>query len=278
MSSILKALRKLEEERASRRDGGLDIARDILRRPPSRRRPSPWRHSATISLLTVLLLGAGAWGVIQRLAPIPLPVEGVGEERTVSPPPAPEPVSSPPAAETPFAPPANRLALVQAEPEIVEETIDDRPTARVGEKVSTRPAVPPPKPVSERSPRLPAESSARIAVSLPAPPPRSTAPLSVPAAPAPTSAAPREPESTSAAPVVAPSLPKPADQAPVPVRPSLVVSGIAFHDDPDARLAIVNDLPVMRGTSVEGAMVEEILPDRVRFSLDGKSFEVRMED
>lgn len=50
----------------------------------------------------------------------------------------------------------------------------------------------------------------------------------------------------------------------------LIVSDILTDAD-GGRMAIVNDLPVMEGTVVEGAMAREILPDRVLFVIDGKS-------
>jgi len=35
---------------------------------------------------------------------------------------------------------------------------------------------------------------------------------------------------------------------------------------------VINDLPVMEGTDIDGARVEEILVDRVRFSFQGVRF------
>jgi len=55
--------------------------------------------------------------------------------------------------------------------------------------------------------------------------------------------------------------------------PALVIEEIVFHQDPASRLVIINELPVMVGTDIEGARVEEILPDRVKFSYQGKRFE-----
>jgi general secretion pathway protein B len=77
-------------------------------------------------------------------------------------------------------------------------------------------------------------------------------------------------------PVLAPPA-KPAAPAVVPqqpARPNLVLSGIVFQPDRQARLAVVNDLPVMEGTVIEGARVEEILADRVRFAWEGSTLEV----
>lgn len=50
----------------------------------------------------------------------------------------------------------------------------------------------------------------------------------------------------------------------------LTVSEI-LADSGGGRMAIVNELPVMEGTVVEGAVVREIHPDRVLFVIDGKS-------
>jgi general secretion pathway protein B len=57
-------------------------------------------------------------------------------------------------------------------------------------------------------------------------------------------------------------------------QPHLAVSGIVFQSDRQARLAVVNDLPVMEGTIIEGARIEEILADRVRFTWEGSTVEV----
>jgi general secretion pathway protein B len=70
------------------------------------------------------------------------------------------------------------------------------------------------------------------------------------------------------------STPSPARIETPAAAPHLVLSGIAFYAERDARLAVVNDLPVMEGTVIEGAVVEEILADRVRFSREGRAFEV----
>lgn len=59
--------------------------------------------------------------------------------------------------------------------------------------------------------------------------------------------------------------------------PSLTVSGIAWQKDNTNRMAVVNATPVREGSTVEGAMVREILPDRVRFSVDGRDVEVLLE-
>lgn len=59
-----------------------------------------------------------------------------------------------------------------------------------------------------------------------------------------------------------------------PPAPQVTVSGIAYSTTPADRLAVVNGVPVVEGKSVSGVKVEEIMPDKVRFSQGQKSFEV----
>jgi general secretion pathway protein B len=59
--------------------------------------------------------------------------------------------------------------------------------------------------------------------------------------------------------------------------PTFSINGIAWQKDSASRLAVVNGVPVGEGGMLEGAKIEQIFQDRVRFSLGGKSFEVSME-
>ena len=54
----------------------------------------------------------------------------------------------------------------------------------------------------------------------------------------------------------------------------LVLSGIALQDGNATGMAIINGLPVMEGTVIEGARVEAVLSDRVRLERDGEVFEL----
>lgn len=65
--------------------------------------------------------------------------------------------------------------------------------------------------------------------------------------------------------------------APVPVThadANFKVSGIAWQKESASRLAVVNGTAVTQGGVVDGAKIEEILPDRVRLTRDNRSFEV----
>lgn len=54
---------------------------------------------------------------------------------------------------------------------------------------------------------------------------------------------------------------------PSPILP--VLSGIVYQENSEDRMAIVNDLPAMEGTLVEGYMIKTILPDKVVVVRDG---------
>jgi len=71
------------------------------------------------------------------------------------------------------------------------------------------------------------------------------------------------------------AVPLPAVQAtPTVTLPVIKVNGIAFQGDGGGNVAVVNGVPVANGSVVEGARVEDIQRDRVRFSLGGEKFEV----
>jgi general secretion pathway protein B len=61
---------------------------------------------------------------------------------------------------------------------------------------------------------------------------------------------------------------------PEPAAPVLKVSGIAWQKDGASLMAVVNGSFVSKGGRVGGARVDEIFADRVRFTFEGKSFEV----
>jgi general secretion pathway protein B len=71
---------------------------------------------------------------------------------------------------------------------------------------------------------------------------------------------------------------QPAVAAPQPVAPppqaKLNVSGIGWREEPASRIAVINGSPVGEGALIDGAKVEEIFPDRVRFSAGKKLFDV----
>ncbi|GEM_PF-746256 len=69
-------------------------------------------------------------------------------------------------------------------------------------------------------------------------------------------------------------VPPPAGQAASLEHPVLHVGGIAWQKDSASPMAIVNGTPVAEGSTVGGARVEKIYPERVRFSHKGRTFDV----
>jgi general secretion pathway protein B len=60
----------------------------------------------------------------------------------------------------------------------------------------------------------------------------------------------------------------------LPADVTLKVSEVFYHDDPGNSMAVVNDLPVMIGTFVDSAVVQEIHSDKVVFKVDSQSYDV----
>jgi len=63
-------------------------------------------------------------------------------------------------------------------------------------------------------------------------------------------------------------------RAPEQTDTSLTLSGIAWNKDSSDRLAIINGQPTATGAIVNGVVVEEIMPDRVKVNSAGRSFEI----
>lgn len=200
MSSILKALKKLEDEKTARRRDPFNIDAEILRddRPP--------RNSLLgVSLLAGLLFicgGGATYLYMQRTGGTP----------------SGSPAPSPPAATVPAATPPENGARAES-----------------GRLRSKRRADNPSSPSAASRKQL---------------------------AKAPTGAKPDQPVPAALRPAAA------------GMAPSIKVNGIAFQDGGADSVAVVNGIPVSGGSVIEGARVEEIRRDRVRFSRDGETFEV----
>jgi general secretion pathway protein B len=192
VSSILKALKKLEDEKALKQGGAVDLARDILR-PAEPRRSSPLRLPL---LILALILFGGLVGMVLMTWMSP---------------------------DAPLAPVAQVPQVVQSLPDVQV------------------PAV------------APASGDGESALS----------------------AAPLQPSAESVQPT---HVTQPAPQTPAtahaPARPQLVISGIVYQEEPESRIAIINALPTMTGTLIDGARVEEIRAGSVVFSYAGERFEV----
>jgi len=234
MSSILKALQKLEQERAARRGGPPDITGAIARQTKAAK-PSPsWLLPVGVTL-----------GAVVAVVVTYSFMGGFSHEKNTT-----------TAANSPPTSPSSREALLSSPP------------------ATSVPSTALP------SAHLPAVSPAKGTPILARPVPQLVPPSPAPALPKP----PAPP--VSPAPSV---LPAPTNNAALPGRqmtpapassrgdtPVIAVSGIAWQKDSSDRLAVINGSPVSEGATVEGARVEEIFPDKVRFSYRNEHFDVQL--
>ena len=208
MSSILEALKKLEDEKAARLSGAGNMTGKVVKsQRRTRQRPLWWLPagmavaSVIAAIATYAVMGGFSTGGVPARSPVVAP--------------ALQPQSVP----TPAAHPSPPVVPSPAVRGRVPSPRQSSPAARqaLRENAATQPR---PFPSHEEKPVAP---------------------------------------------------PQPASVA---EPPSLKISGIGWQKDGADRLAIVNGRAVSEGSVIEGARVEEIYPDRVRFSIAGRTFEI----
>lgn len=219
MSFILDALKKLEQEKAARRAGNVNISDEILRGNHRFSRTSKRTFSmsaATVGVGVVLLTLIAAVTFLWRDRGVVRETESTSPDTYVRPrePMVAQRDSAPSALRELEAPPEREAPL----PALRTET--PPPPARAREVRAGTPAITSPSPASTRSGDIPQMG-------------------------------------TSAA-------------------GGLTVSGIAWQDARSARRAVVNGVLVSEGNSVGGANVVEIMQTGVRFSSNGRTFEVSL--
>lgn len=218
MSSILEALKKLEDEKAARRGGMGNLAGKVAKTGRRPRQAPAWLvpgGMVAVAVVSVLITYFAVTGISSRrseIAPAKSP-PGV----------SPAPDSQPPPAGAP----------------VTEELKPSQPYPPAHKKSESAAAV------------LPGATARNRAIL-----PKASGKQDAPTSSAPVQSAPESAGSPT---------------------PTMNVSGIAWQKDTAFRMAVVNGSPVREGGTVEGTTVKEILPDRVRFSYNGKDFEVSME-
>ncbi len=248
MSTILKALQRLDEEK--RAQAGRSLEEQVIARGGAKR-PAPRARSpllVVVALAAVVLLGAGAWWLRSSrptsalaahapqqpepgLHPVPAslegaPLAGAPLEEAPEAEPVPPPVA---VVEAPRATPAHHEAIARPAP-------------------APEPAVEPPPPAAAAPPVAPA----------PAPAPK--------AAPVPAVAV-AEPEPAAAEPEVATIAP----------RPEVWVERTQWHPTPERRRALVRlagDQPreLAEGDAIGALVIREIQPSGVVFLFQGEEF------
>lgn len=237
MSLILDALRKLDREKSSRRNGGVDIAAEILRPDLPRPRKRIWVYFPAI-FLTAVATAAITYAVISK--------------------------TPPPAAINPAAP-SLKAPLAPLSHEPVRNARDKRsrePAKMQAPVESKRPA----ESIKSTEIKKPAESKEQPA-EVKAPP---LSPSEEKISPEVISKeAPVVPGD-----IRKPADQTPRRSAVTPA--SLKLSGIVWSEDPSKRLAVINGMVTTEGYVFEGMKVVEIHPDHVLLLLNDQPFELSL--
>jgi len=237
MSLILDALKKLDREKSSRRNGAVNIAAEILRPDLPRPRKRMWVYFTAV-FLTAVATAAITYAVISKtpppaainpaasslqVTPAPLsrePVRDARDEINRDPAKMQAPIESKRPVETKK--PAEIRKLAESEKQPVEVKIP--PLSPSEEKIS-------PEVISKEAPVVPED-------------------IRKPA------------EQTPRRSAVAPA--------------SLRLSGIVWSEDPSKRLAVINGMVTTEGYVFEGVKVVEIHPDHVLLLLNDQPFELSL--
>lgn len=236
MSLILDALRKMEQDKSSRRGSAQDLRPEVLR---YRRAPAPQRSFPVLPVLVGVVLLVGGIGtalVLKSHRASDVAASGPAAPASVA-------VQQAPIAPAPLSVPA---------------------------PAAPAPAVPAPAPVAS----APIDAPVRPAVSEAAPTKRDPEPAAKGkrsrAETQPPAAEPSVKPARRAAPVQAALQPMSAGGG------DITISGIAWQDERSMRRAVLNGSLVGEGATVAGARVVEIKEDRVRLSRNGQLFEVAL--
>jgi general secretion pathway protein B len=221
MSSILKALEKVEDARSTRGSGGVSsLARRRERRPAWIVPAAVLGGAAVAALLTFAAMG----GFSGRALPA-REVKAVASTTTLVAPPLATVIESQP-----------------IKPERGAAAKKGKPVAASTAKRSSAAA-------PSAKAKVPPAASARHDMAR--------------------SSSEQAPSENRSVPAVARQHPA-ADKA----RPDLKVTGIAWQKDAESSAAIINGRPLQQGGVIDGYKVEEIFPDKVRFSGSSGSIEV----
>jgi len=257
MSVILEALKKLDREKSSRRSRTANIAVEILRSDLPRPRKRILLYFAAVSLATATITYAVIveFGFFSKSSP-PAPVKPPVPSQQVAPSP-PQPGSPPKSLSSrPVNPPAQsqQVAPAPLSREPVREGQHD--ASRVPPKVQT-PVKGQPSGESKASAKREAPAESRTpATSL--------------------DEEEEEEEEVDVAPRKIGKTAEPAPKKSATTSPSLRVSGIVWREEPSERLAVINGMILREGGEIEGAKVEEIHSNRVRFSYKDRPFEISL--
>jgi len=301
MSSILKALKKVEEQKGTQKRNLARLESQLLSGPEEKSRRKRGRKTRPLVLgLALLGVGAGVWYFTGASSDAPIASPGVVQETAPSVVP-----DSPPLVEEreiqanvqampKVAEPAEETSAITTSPQVI-----DAPSVELAGEDGPAVGQPEPAPASDIDGGAPAPIAVVPQTNISAPPakvmvqPKQSQPVAKKTTVV-RSVQPQRQESpqpvASPAKPVAPAIPiqtvprpqvqETAATAAPEIRqvtpPPLMVSGIVYQDDPTRRFALVNDRMVREGETVSGAILETIYKDRLKFKYQGQTVEIFM--
>jgi general secretion pathway protein B len=244
MSLILDALRKMEQERKSRKGAATGIRAEVLRYRAAVQKPQAKPYLVAGVAVSLVFAAVGAGVLLKRGAEVQATrasqgaqgSEGAQQDQAPAPAAAPVPVATVPVA----------TVAVSAPPET-------RSPAAAAQTAALRPEAP----VAAPAPAAPvASKAARKAVGKAVGAEAGAGRVEAAARPK------------------AQPLPREAAPEPHAVLPDITISGIAYQDERSLRRAVLNGALVGEGAEVAGARVVEIKENKVRMSRGGQFFDV----
>jgi general secretion pathway protein B len=243
MSLILDALKKLDREKASRRNGAVNIAAEILRPDLPRPRKRMWIYFTAI-FLTAVATAAITYAVISKTTP-PMAINPAASSLQVTP----APLSHEPVRDA-------RNEIIR-DPAKMQVPIESKRPVEAKKPAEIK------KPAESREPTESEKQPVEVKIPPPSPSEEKTSPEVI----------------SKEAPVVPGDLKKPSEQSPrrSAVTPaSLKLSGIVWSEEPSKRLAVINGMVTTEGYVFEGVKVVEIHPNHVLLLLNDQPFELSL--
>jgi general secretion pathway protein B len=260
MSVILDALKKLDREKSSRRNGAANIAVEILRPDlPQPRKRIPLYFAlvsltaiAAVTLTYAVMVQFGYLSKSSRPTTVNLPT--LSQQVTPSPPDSGfSLISTPPVSVNPPAP-SQQIAPTPPFHKPIHDAQDEMSSVPPKIQRPTEDKNPAPAPSENKAGEKKVEQKVTLEET-PIAPQKTEKPVGH---------------------ILNPAQQLPKESA-VAIPPSLKISAIIWYEEPSKRLAMINGNLTSEGSFIEGAKVEEIFPNRVRLSFNGQPFEISID-
>lgn len=262
MSSILKALEKVDESQRSRRPAGTGGLPKGRGRRPAWLIPAWALGGAAVATLATYAIMGGFSKPAAQVAPATIQVQPVQKEVEAPAQSVAAPAVKPTVAAKPAAEPVAKVAAKPAPGPATSNVA--KPAIQPVSKTSAKPVTQSAAKATSTAVAAPQTSAKAAAKQLAQPAAKAGVLPAAVVQPAPVRQA--AVQAAPAAPAAVASAPAAAQPAPQKSRPEIRVTGIAWQSNSESSFAMVNGRPMRQGNVVEGYKIEQIYEDSVRFS------------